>query len=207
VTLAWVCFDLNGTLTDPRALTGDDRGPEILDDAVLLAMADTLSGGIRPFPEYLRAALDRAVPELADRAMERLAQLPAQPDAAEALALLRDAGHRIAVVTNSAREAGERSLAAAGLSELVETVIGADGAGAYKPDPRVYAHAARELGAPPAELCLVAAHAWDVLGAMRAGWQGAWAGHRERRLLSLVPTPLAAGATLLEVARQLADLR
>lgn len=171
---------------------------------MLQSMADTLSGEIRPFGDYFRAALERAVPELADEAVELLPRLPPQPDAAEALELLRDAGERVAVVTNSATAAGEETLRAAGLAELVEVVVGADGIGAYKPDPRVYDHAARELGCRPGELCLVAAHAWDVLGAMRAGWQGAWVGHAEGRLLTTIPEPLAAGPTLLDVARRLA---
>ncbi len=109
-----VCFDLNGTLTDVRALTGDDRGLIVFDRALMLAMADTLSGAVRPLPEYFREVLERDLPELAEAAMERLPRLPAQPEAADALQVLRDAGHRVAVVTNSAREAAEASLEAAG---------------------------------------------------------------------------------------------
>lgn len=204
---AWIAFDLNGTLTDPRALTEDERGPGVLDDTILQSMADTLTGVHRPFTEYLRAALERALadPAQVDAAMERAARLPAFPDAAAALQTLTAAGFRVAVVTNSAAAAGRATLEAAGLEGHVELVVGADEAGAYKPDPRVYANAQRRLGAAPEELCLVAAHAWDVLGAMRAGWSGAWVGHRERRLLATVqPPPVVQAPTLLDAARALA---
>ncbi len=198
----WIAFDLNGTLTDPRALTGDERGAAVLDATVLLAMADTLTGGWRPFSEHLKAALAR---ELGAPVVD-VPPMPAFDDAAEALRTLREAGYRVAVVTNSAAASGEATLDGAGLRDLVEVVVGAQDVGAYKPDPRVYANAQRHLGAPAGELCLVAAHAWDVLGAMRAGWQAGWVGHREGRLLATVPEPLVQAPTLLEAARRLAAL-
>ena len=46
-TVAWLLFDLNGTLLDPG-----ERADE-LKQAVTLAMADTLSGGYRPFGAFL----------------------------------------------------------------------------------------------------------------------------------------------------------
>ena len=41
--------------------------------------------------------------------------------------------------------------------------------GRYKPDPRVYAEAARLLGLAPGEVGMVAAHEHDLLGAQAAG--------------------------------------
>ena len=102
--------------------------------------------------------------------------------------MLRDAGHRVVVVTSSATEAGEGSLRAAGLDVMVDAVVGVDGVGAYKPDPRVYANAAERLGRTGA---FVAAHDWDVAGATRAGWDGVLVDHGD-------------GPTLLDVARRLA---
>lgn len=199
-----IAFDLNGTLTDLRALTGDDRGRVLFDRALLLAMADTLSGTVLPFSEYVRAVLERDAPAVADSAMSRFATLPAQPGAAEALKVLRDAGLQTAVVTNSTTAAAEATLVAAGLRGLVNTVVGTDGVGAYKPDPRVYRNAERRLDASPDQLCLVAAHAWDVRGARRAGWNAAWVGHTESSLVPSGTRLSAAGATLPQVARALA---
>ena len=211
----WIAFDLNGTLLDPATML-DIEHAELarvaLDDAVLQAMADTLTGEHRPFPDYLRAALGRALrvagidDAVLDEAMSRARTLPAFPDAADALASLAGAGYRVAVVTNSARGAAQTALAAAGLDRHVEIVIGADEVRAYKPDPRVYRHAAARLGAQPDNLLLVAAHAWDVLGALRAGWGAAWVAHREQHLLATVPEPTLRGATLAQTANLLAQL-
>ena len=212
---SWIAFDLNGTLLDPAAML-DGAHAELarrtLDDALMQAMADTLTGEHRPFPEYLRAALERALrvagleDAVLDEAMRRARTLPAFPDAADALASITDAGYRIAVVTNSAADAAKTAIAAAGLDRHVQAVIGADEVGAYKPDPRVYRHAATRLEAPPDSVCLVAAHAWDILGALRAGWAAAWVGHREQHLLSTVPEPTLRAATLAQTARLLAQL-
>lgn len=212
---AWIAFDLNGTLLDPAALLDEqhaDLARRALDDAVLQAMADTLTGEHRPFPDYLRAALERTLhvadldDALLDAAMQRARTLPAFPDAADALKSLTAGGYRVAVVTNSAADAARAALDAAGLGAQVQTVVGADEVGAYKPDPRVYRHAAMRLDAPADGICLVAAHAWDVLGALRAGWQAAWVGHREGHLLITVPEPTVCAPTLQEAARLLNEL-
>jgi 2-haloacid dehalogenase len=211
----WIAFDLNGTLLDPGALLGagrEEMGRAALDDAVMQAMADTLTGEHRPFPDYLRAALERQLEtgggghELLDSAMEQASHLPPFPDAAQALETIAGAGYRIAVVTNSAADAATAALEAAGLDTYVEVVVGADEVGAYKPHPAVYRHAADRLDTPAHALCLVAAHAWDVLGAMRAGWNAAWVGHREHHLLATVPKPMIRAPSLADAGRQLAAL-
>jgi len=211
----WIAFDLNGTLLDPAVLLDEEHAElarRALDDAVLQAMADTLTGEYRPFPDYLRAALQRTLrvagldDAILDDAMQRARTLPAFPGAGDALQSLTAMGYRVAVVTNSAADAASAALDAAGLLAHVETVVGADEVGAYKPDPRVYRHAAARLGTPPDGICLVAAHAWDVLGALRAGWQAAWVGHREGQLLATVPEPTLRAATLRQTARLLDEL-
>ena len=65
----WIAFDLNGTLLDPSALLGAGReqtGRAALDDAVMQAMADTITGVHRPFPDYLKAALERRLQRRTD---------------------------------------------------------------------------------------------------------------------------------------------
>ncbi len=210
---AWIAFDLNGTLLDPGAMLADQDAEiarDALDVAVLQAMTDTLTGAFRPFPDYLRAALDRGLREagldtgVLDEALQRAKTLPAFPGAAAALQTLRSAGYRIAVVTNSAAEAARGALTAAGLADVVETIVGADEVGAYKPHPDVYARAAARLEAEPGTVCLVAAHAWDVVGAHRAGWQAVWVAHREHHLLATVPDAIAPAESLEAAAAMLA---
>ncbi len=156
--MALVLFDLNGTLLDPGPLAPAMRR------AVRLAMAHTLAGDVRPFAELLGAAGGQ-VPEA----------MPPYHDVEPGLDRLAAAGHRLAVVTQSARATGEQHLSGAGLLDRFERVVGADEAGAAKPDRRVYAFALQALGGAPAgESWLVAAHDWDVVGAHAAGLRTAY---------------------------------
>jgi 2-haloacid dehalogenase len=217
--VGWVLFDLNGTLLDPSAIAqplgalDDDRRlvSEAFHEALLLTMADTLSGGAyRPLPEYLSAALERNlrasgrdIARLGE-AMERAAAMEPFHEAESALALLDDAGMRLGVLTNSTTEAAERSLESAGLRDRFGIIIGSDAVQVFKPHPRVYQHALERLWIPGDAACLVAAHAWDVMGAMRAGLHGAWVARSERWLVPVVPEPDIHGDDLEDVARKIA---
>jgi len=214
-TVDWVLFDLNGTLLDPAVIAGPvggqaSLGAEVLDDAVWQAAAGTLAGHYRPLPEYLRSALERRV-QLGGlerggiaQALRAAVAMPPYPDAASALQLVRDAGLRVGVLTNSAGPAGQSALEAAGLCQLVDLVVGSDEVEAFKPDPRVYANGAARAGVEPAGVVLVAAHWWDVMGAKRAGMRTGWVARRERLLLSSVPEPDFAGDDLAAVAASIA---
>jgi phosphoglycolate phosphatase-like HAD superfamily hydrolase len=129
-----VLFDLNGTLLDPEPVAAElpvADGTEIvlsaLHDAVVQGMVDTLSGVYRPFLSYIRGALSRQVrlagAELDAEALEVLvrvmAAMPPQPDAADAVAALRDAGCCVGVLTNSASGPARDALEMAGLASAV----------------------------------------------------------------------------------------
>lgn len=172
----WALFDLNGTLLDPAA-----AGEDALAAAVQFAMVETLSGSYRPLPDLLRAVLERDRHGDVDGALERFAAMPAYPDAAEALDILRGAGVRVGVLSNSAEEAARAALASAGLEP--ELVVGSDAVGAFKPDPRIYAAGVDATGEEAAHVVMVAAHWWDVLGAGRAGMRTAWVARKEGVLM------------------------
>jgi 2-haloacid dehalogenase len=217
----WVLFDLNGTLLDPSGIAeplggGDAERrlvAEAFRDALLLTMADTLSGGAyRPLPDYLRATLERVLRAggrdlgVLDAAMRRAAAMDPFPEAESALSTLHGAGLHVGVLTNSTAKAADAALAAAGLRERFEMVIGSDEVQRFKPHPHVYEHAVERVNVDPGEIALVAAHGWDVMGAMRAGLRGAWVARSERWLVPVVPEPDVRGEDLEEVARAIMAL-
>lgn len=211
-----VLLDVNGTLTDPAAIGEPWGRPELgvqaLDGAVQTAMVDALTGrGDRPFSEHLRAAItvlaaDAGLdPARVDDAVGAAQSLPARPDAAAALQLMRGAGLQTVALTNSGAAAGESTLRGAGLIDHVDRVLGVDAVKTFKPDPRVYRYALSELGSPPAgEATLLATHPWDLAGAARSGIRTAWVTHGAGGWPDVFAEPGVTGETLTDVARQLA---
>ncbi|MBE7213200.1 MAG: HAD-IA family hydrolase, partial [Gluconacetobacter diazotrophicus] len=121
-------------------------------------------------------------------------------DVAPALHRLRDAGFRLVTLTNNPTVVCEAQLAAAGLRDLFERLFSVDeGPRRYKPAPESYAAVADALDLPPGELCLVACHTWDTLGAAAAGL-------RTALLLRPGNAPLALGRAPDFVATDLAVL-
>jgi 2-haloacid dehalogenase len=127
-----------------------------------------------------------------------LRELPPHPEVPQSLDRLREAGFRLSTLTNSAQDVAEAQIQNAGLSDRFEKVLSADTAKRLKPAPAPYRMAARALGIPDRELRLVAAHAWDVAGAMRAGCAAAFVARQP--FDPLVERPDVVGADLSEVA-------
>jgi 2-haloacid dehalogenase len=204
----WVLFDLNGTLVDPAALAaplGVDGAFVLaaLDEANMAAMVATLGGFDAPFTALLESALRRrlaAAGRAGDgvpAALERLAEMPPYPDAAEALDALRAGGCSLAVLTQSSRDSAETVLRAAGLRDRFAVVASAPEV-AFKPDPRGYRHGLAQTGAT--EAWFVAGHWWDVAGAAAAGLSTAWVSRTDRAYPDALPPPTVRGEGLREVA-------
>jgi 2-haloacid dehalogenase len=127
-------------------------------------------------------------------------ELPPHPEVPEALDGLRDAGLRLAALTNNTAEVAEAQLSNAGLSDRFERILSADTVGRLKPAPEPYRAAAEALGVETSQVRLVAAHAWDVAGAMRAGCAAAFVARPGMVLDPLAEPPDVVGTDLSEAA-------
>jgi 2-haloacid dehalogenase len=215
MALAWVLFNLTGTLVDPTVIAqplGDSGADEelvlsALDDAVAMAMVEELTGGATPLDELISAAMRRrlrlggADENGAAAALELMGTMPAYIEAPGALEELRARGLRLGVLSQSSADATDAALRFAGLRDRFELVLSAQDAGAPKPDLRPYRYALKETGAGAGDaVCFVSTHWWDVAGAKRAGLRTGWVARRERALLDTVPAPDYTGRDLAEVA-------
>jgi 2-haloacid dehalogenase len=209
-------FDVNETLLDLAAM--DPHFERIFGDPgvrvawftqmIQSALVATVTGPYRQFGAHAMAALemtaDQAGVELGDDDKEAVAaqlrQLPAHPEVAGALHRLGAAGLRLAALTNSTEQVARAQLEHAGLISLFELVLSADTVGRLKPAPEPYRMAAERLGVAVGQVRLIAAHAWDVAGAARAGCATAFVGRPGKVLDPLVERPQIVGADLAEVA-------
>ena len=87
-----------------------------------------------------------------------------------------------------------------------EQVLSADMVGRLKPGPEPYRMAAERMGVDIGGMRLIAAHAWDVAGALRAGCAAAFVARPGMVLDPLVERPDVIGADLGEVADQILAL-
>ena len=210
-----VCiFDVNETLLDLAVLDphferafGDASVRKLWFNQMLQsALVATVTDAYTTFGEAAAAALqmtaERQGVEVSDEdkrsIVAGLRELPPHPEVAESLDRLRDAGFRLATLTNSTQEVAEAQIRNSGLAERFEEVLSADTAKRLKPAPAPYRMAARTLGIPEREMRLVAAHAWDVAGALRAGCAAAFVARQP--FDPLVERPDVIGKDLSEVA-------
>ena len=113
---------------------------------------------------------------------------------------------RLVTLTNSTEAVAQAQLEHAGLRDLFEQVLSADTARRLKPHWAAYATAAQTLGVEIGQLRLVAAHAWDIAGALRAGCAAAFVARPGMVLDPLAPSPDIIGGDLAEVGEQILNL-
>lgn len=215
--MARVCvFDVNETLLDLAALDplferafGDAGVRRAWFQQVLQsAFVATITGAYSDFGAVGAAALQMTAEREGVRLSEEdrrailggMRELPPHPEVPAALDLLRDAGLRLAALTNNTAEVAEAQLENAGLSDRFEKILSADAVRRLKPAPEPYLAAAEALGVETSGTRLVAAHAWDVAGALRAGCAAAFVARPGMVLDPLVEPPDVVGADLSEVA-------
>lgn len=215
--MAQVCvFDVNETLLDMGALDphfervfGDASARPVWFDRFLqLWLTEMVTGSYQPFGQIAGLALgmlagERGV-ELSDEDKQAIvggiASLPPHPEVEEGLRALKDAGFRLATLTNSTQKVSDAQIQNSGLGELFEQSLSADTVGRLKPAQEPYHMAAESLGVPIGEIRLVAAHGWDIVGAMRAGCAAAFVARPGKALFPTAPPPDVVGADLREVA-------
>ena len=132
--------------------------------------------------------------------LSRIMQLPPHREVPGALRRLAGAGVRLAALTNSTQQVAEAQLFNAGLDQLFEQVLSADTVRRLKPAREPYLMAPERLGVDAAQVLLVAAHAWDVAGAMHAGCAAAFVVRPGMVLDPLAPEPDVVATDLDEVA-------
>lgn len=212
-------FDVNETLLDLRALDGPFERifgqPGVRQQwfAQLLqsALVSTLTNAYSDFGSVGRAALEmvarrngREVTDAdRDSILGAVRTLPPHPEVGAALERLRGAGFRLATLTNSTEAVARAQLEHAGLIDLFERTLSADAVRRLKPAPEPYRMAARELGVEISSIRLVAAHAWDVAGALRAGAAAAFVARPGLALDPLAPEPDVIGSDLADVAERI----
>lgn len=143
-------------------------------------ISNSIGGSRIPFRELTRAGLDYALARggvaLEARARDELVEawnrLELWPEAREVVAAVKERGYPLAVLSNGDRDMLEALVRHTGLD--FDYIFSAEDAGAYKPDPAVYALVSSHLDVEPGDVLHVAGSATDTIGAKSAGLVCAW---------------------------------
>jgi 2-haloacid dehalogenase len=217
--LPLIVFDVNETLLDLGTLEptferifGDKKDVRLwFANLVMYSLALTLAGSYAPFTDIGSAVMKMLADtqgikiDDADRAelTEKFSTMPPYPEVPAALRKLRDAGFRLFTLTNNLVEVQTRQLEQGGIAGLFERCFSVDSVKLYKPSPQTYAYVERQLKVGPSQLCLIACHTWDTLGAVAAGWEAALIKRVGNDVLGVGPQPQIVGDDLSDVADQL----
>jgi 2-haloacid dehalogenase len=214
-----IAVDVNETLLDLRPL--DPLFERAFGDPALraqwfaqmlqIAFVGGLTGRYIDFTSAQRAALTmladatgtRLDPDDAERIVDEIRRLPPHDDATAALDHLRQANLRLVALTNSPLEVAQDQLTHAALADRFDAILSADQVRALKPRPEPYHLVARSCDTTADDVRLVAAHAWDISGALAAGCAAAFV-----RRPGKVPSPVGdqpdiTGNDLIEVAERI----
>ncbi len=151
------------------------------------SMIDALChGGHTPYREIGRRAvsyvMDRCgldhTPDEAARLVAEIARLKPFPDVIAALGRLREAGYRLAILSNGDRDMLEAAKPHIGFE--FDHVISVQEAGHFKPHWKTYAKAEEIIGVERARTLFVANHAFDCIGAKSYGMRTAFIDRRAR---------------------------
>jgi 2-haloacid dehalogenase len=217
--LPLIVFDVNETLLDLTTMEPTferifrNKGAMRLwfANLILYSSALTVAGCYVPFTDIGSAVMkmlaDTRGIKIADadqkELVEKFSTMPPHPEVPGALRKLREAGFRLFTLTDNLPEVQTRQLEHGGIVGLFERRFSADGVKHHKPSRQAYAHVEKELGVQPSQLCLIACHTWDTLGAVAAGWEGALIKRVGNDVLGVGPQPQIVGADLTDVADQL----
>jgi 2-haloacid dehalogenase len=217
--LPLIVFDVNETLLDLETMNpiferifGEKEAMRMwFANLIMYSAALTVAGQYVPFTDIGSAVMkmladtkgiritDADKKELTDK----FSTMPPHAEVPGALRKLKSAGFRLFTLTDNLLEVQTRQLTNGGIVDLFERRFSADGAKHHKPSREAYAYAEKELGTKPSDMCLIACHTWDTLGAVAAGWEAALIKRPGNDVLGVGPQPHIVGNSLDDVADQL----
>ncbi|WKD48750.1 haloacid dehalogenase type II [Microbulbifer spongiae] len=184
-----IIFDVNETLLDLEPVRRsvakilgerEDLLPLWFTTMLHYSLVETLSDTYHDFGEIGTAALMMVAEtqgikltyaQAKNAIVTPLGSLPPHADVAPGLATLSKGDYKIVSLTNSSFKGVEKQLKHAGLSDFFDKSYSVEAIRKYKPHPDTYRLVLKDLGVQPAEAMMVAAHAWDLMGAKNVGLQ------------------------------------
>ena len=210
-----VLFDGDGTLIDTEGIiltsmrytVNELHGMEASDEELMAGVGTPLPAQMLHFAGGDEALAEQLVDEYRahnDRIHDEA--IGAFVDTREALELLRDAGHRMGVVTSKRHEMAARGLELSGIDEFFEVLVAPDDWPEHKPAPGPIRYACELMGVDPQASMYVGDSPYDIQAGNAAGCAtvaALWGMFPKAVLAAEHPTMMR--SSLLELARELTE--
>ncbi len=172
------------------------------------AFAWSHAGGYQPLAQLLEAELPRTLALLGVKSsteermhvMSALSNLELAPGALDVFQQLQEANWRIIALTNGSIDSTRQLLSQSNAIQYFAEVYSCDEIKKTKPHREVYQMLQQSA---TGEVWMVAAHAWDIAGAIRAGLKTAFVTSEEKTYLSIYPKPEVIAPSLIEAIGQI----
>jgi len=138
-------------------------------------------------------------PEKHARLMDAYFKLRCWPDVPEALISLKNAGIRLAFLSNLTAKMLEAGIHNSQLDGLFDHVLSTGRVKVYKPDPRAYLMGVDALGLQPDQILFAAFAGWDAAGAKSFGYPTFWVNRQNQPAEELGVAPDATGGNLIDL--------
>ncbi len=187
----WIVFDFFGTLFDissisrkissqggivnPVEFLNVWRGKQ-LEYSYLLSLIGKYESFTRVTESALRYTASLLASDLTENDLSGLMECWFRPTLYPEVENVLDElyGSRTAILSNGDRQMLSRGIEHAGLKWKFHSVLSAEDARVFKPDPRVYRLASESLNADPSKILFVSSNGWDIAGSAAFGFRTAW---------------------------------
>ncbi|MBC7653580.1 MAG: haloacid dehalogenase type II [Oligoflexus sp.] len=217
--LPLIVFDVNETLLDMsilkskiNSLLENSKGFRIWFGMLLqYSLVDNCTNNYHDFSAIADATLDMAAQALKTEVDEKkkkttlatIKELTAYQDVPKGLQLLKENGFRLITLTNSPLATLNAQMQHAKLTQYFEATLSIDSIKKYKPALETYQWAVGQMSVNISDSILVAAHGWDIAGALQAGMQAAFIEREGQSLYPIAPKPQFIGKNLIEVSNSI----
>lgn len=212
-------FDVNETLLDLSPLKesinsalGEGAAEVWFSQLLHYSLVETSTGTYHDFSEIAAAIfrmnaqkknLDFSDSEI-EEILSPITRLKAYKDVEPGLEKLKNSGYQLIAFSNGKPSVLKEQLDYAGLTSFFDKILSVESVRKYKPHPASYSYALTSSGADASSSMMVAAHAWDVTGAKRAGLQTAFIQRTGKYLFPLAEKPDLIFKNIQDLANKLA---
>ncbi|MCB7482042.1 haloacid dehalogenase type II [Christiangramia sediminis] len=212
-------FDVNETLLDlsplkasiNNALNNEQAANIWFAELLQYSLVDSITDTYHDFSEIAAAVLkmntekhnkDFSDEEIRD-ILKPITRLNAYPEVGEGLERLKKKGFQLIAFSNGKPAVLNEQIEFAGLTKYFDKILSVEAVKKYKPHPETYSYVLKEANSEAENTMMVAAHGWDITGAMRAGLKTAFIQRPGKFIFPLAGKPTLETANIMTLAEEL----